>query len=58
MKIGIIGIGGLGQFGARAAIAEGAEVYAVDLSPEGRELAKEIGSKPQSESKFDIPVTD
>ena len=39
MKIGIIGIGGLGQFGAHAAIAEGAEVYAVDLCPEARELA-------------------
>ena len=43
MKVGIIGIGGLGQFGARAALAEGAEVYAVDLNPEARELARKIG---------------
>ena len=43
MKVGLIGIGGLGQFGARAALARGAEVYAVDLSAEARKLAEEIG---------------
>ena len=54
MKIGIIGIGGLGQFGARAAIAEGAEVYAVDLSPEARELAKGLGCKGVFENVMDL----
>lgn len=54
MKIGIIGIGGLGQFGARAAIAEGAEVYAVDLSPEARDLAREIGCKDVFDKVMDL----
>lgn len=54
MKIGIIGIGGLGQFGARAAIAEGAEVYAVDLSPDARALAQEIGCKGIFENVMDL----
>lgn len=43
MKVGIIGIGGLGQFAARMAVLEGCEVYAVDTSPEARALAKKIG---------------
>ncbi|MBR6948587.1 MAG: zinc-binding dehydrogenase [Bacilli bacterium] len=45
MKVGIIGIGGLGQFAARMAVLEGCEVYAVDTSPEARSLAKKIGCK-------------
>ena len=45
MKVGIIGIGGLGQFAARMAVLAGCEVYAVDISPEARELAKTIGCK-------------
>lgn len=45
MKIGVIGIGGLGQMAARAAIVAGCEVYAADVSPKARELAKEIGCK-------------
>ena len=43
MKVGIIGIGGLGQFAARMAVLEGCEVYAVDVNPEARALAKKIG---------------
>ena len=43
MKVGIIGVGGLGQFAARMAVLEGCEVYAVDTSPEARALAKKIG---------------
>ncbi len=43
MKVGVIGIGGLGQMATRAAIVKGCEVYAVDTSPAARELAKEIG---------------
>lgn len=46
MKIGLIGIGGLGQFALRAAIAKGFEnVYAADVSEQARELAMEIGAK-------------
>ena len=43
MKVGIIGIGGLGQFAARMAVIEGCEVYAVDTNPDARSLAKKIG---------------
>ena len=43
MKVGIVGIGGLGQFAAQMAIIAGCEVYAADPSPEARELAHEIG---------------
>lgn len=43
MKVGIIGIGGLGQFAARMAVLEGCEVYAVDINPDARYLAKKIG---------------
>lgn len=46
MKIGLVGIGGLGQFGLQALIAKGYEaVYAVDTNEEARELAKELGAK-------------
>ena len=45
MKVGIIGIGGLGQFAARMAVLEGCEVYAVDINEEARSLAREIGCK-------------
>ena len=45
MKVGIIGIGGLGQFAARMAVLAKCEVYAVDVSPEARALAKKIGCK-------------
>ena len=45
MKVGIIGIGGLGQFAARMAVIEGCEVYAVDTNSDARSLAKKIGCK-------------
>lgn len=54
MKVGLIGIGGLGQFGARAALARGAEVYAVDLSAEARKLAEEIGCHGVFENVMDL----
>src|SRR5699024_4399938 len=44
MTVGMIGIGGLGQIALEAAIAKGATVYAVDLNPNARELAKELGA--------------
>jgi propanol-preferring alcohol dehydrogenase len=45
MKVGIIGLGGLGQLGARAAVIAGAEVYACDISETARALAASIGVK-------------
>lgn len=43
MKIGVIGLGGLGYIGARAAVLLGAEVYGAEVAPETRKLAGEIG---------------
>jgi propanol-preferring alcohol dehydrogenase len=45
MKVGIIGLGGLGQVGARIAVVAGAEVYAADVSEKARALGAEIGVK-------------
>ena len=54
MKVGVIGIGGLGQMAARAAVVKGCEVYAVDTNPAARELAKEIGCKAALENVSDL----
>jgi len=43
MRIGVIGLGGLGYIGARAAVLLGAEVYGAEVSAETRKLADEIG---------------
>jgi len=43
-KVGIIGIGGLGQFGVRLAKAMGNEVYAISTSPNKEAAAKEAGA--------------
>lgn len=43
MKVGVIGLGGLGYIGARAAVLSGAEVYAADINPAAKALADEIG---------------
>lgn len=42
-RVGIIGLGGLGQIGARIAVLLGAEVYAADPSPHARELGERMG---------------
>jgi len=39
MRVGIIGLGGLGQLGAQLAVHLGAEVYAAEVSAEARALA-------------------
>ncbi len=44
-KVGIIGLGGLGQLGARTAVIAGADVYASDVSETARALGPEIGVK-------------
>ncbi|WP_353988319.1 zinc-binding dehydrogenase [Ruicaihuangia caeni] len=43
MRVGVIGLGGLGYIGARAAVLSGAEVYAAEVNPEPQKLADEIG---------------
>lgn len=44
-KLGIIGLGGLGQLGARAAVLLGAEVYVAEINEGVWDLGKEIGVK-------------
>jgi propanol-preferring alcohol dehydrogenase len=43
MKIGVIGLGGLGYIGARIAVLLGAEVYAADTNPAVRDMKDELG---------------
>ena len=44
-KVGVIGLGGLGQLGARAAVLLGAEVYVAEVNEKVWPLATEIGAK-------------
>lgn len=53
-KLGIIGVGGLGQFALQMALIKGCEVYATDVSPEAKELAKELGAKKVYDSVLDM----
>lgn len=50
MKIGVIGLGGLGYIGARVASLLGAEVYGAEVNPQTRELKDEIGLVEVAES--------
>ncbi|QCU77184.1 alcohol dehydrogenase [Citricoccus sp. SGAir0253] len=43
MRVGVIGLGGLGYIGARCAVLAGAEVYGAEINPETQKLADEIG---------------
>jgi len=54
MKVGIIGIGGLGQIAAKAALVKGCEVFVADTSPAARELAASIGVKHIVENAIDL----
>lgn len=54
MKVGMIGIGGLGMFAAGMALIDDIEVFAVDINPEARELAKEMGIKHVYENVMDL----
>lgn len=58
MKLGIIGIGGLGQFAAGMAIALDCEVYTVNRSQEKRDLALELGCKAAYENVSDLAQHD
>lgn len=42
-KVGIIGIGGLGQIGARIAVLRGAEVYAAEVKEDVWPMAEQLG---------------
>jgi propanol-preferring alcohol dehydrogenase len=42
-RVGIIGLGGLGQVGARIAVLRGAEVHAADISPGALALGERLG---------------
>lgn len=43
-RVGVIGLGGLGQIGARIAVLLGAQVYAADPSPAARRLGESAGA--------------
>lgn len=43
-RVGIIGLGGLGQIGARVAVLAGAEVYVAEINEEVWPLAEQIGA--------------
>lgn len=43
-KVGIIGLGGLGQVGARIAVVKGAEVHVAEINEEAWPLAEKIGA--------------
>lgn len=45
MKVGIIGVGGLGQIGCRVAVVKGCEVYVATRKKEAQELALSLGAK-------------
>ena len=50
MKVGVIGLGGLGYIGARVAVLAGAEVYGAEVNPDTQKLADEIGLKGVADS--------
>ena len=61
MKVGIVGIGGLGQIGARIAVLQGCEVYASSRNPVAREKALALGCKevvetPNELTKYNLEV--
>lgn len=54
MKVGIIGIGGLGQFATNMAVIEGCEVYVADTKASSRDWAMGIGVKATYENISDF----
>ncbi|MCC9195064.1 zinc-binding dehydrogenase [Arthrobacter sp. zg-Y916] len=44
MKVGVIGFGGLGQIGARAAVLAGAEVHVAEMKEAAWDNAREVGA--------------
>lgn len=61
MKVGIVGVGGLGQIGARIAVLQGCEVYASSRNTVAREKALTLGCKetvetPDELAKYNLDV--
>ena len=54
MKVGIIGVGGLGQIAVRVAVVKGCEVYVATRKKEAQELAMSLGAKAVSSSILDF----
>lgn len=54
MKVGIVGVGGLGQFAVQMALIKGCEVYGVDVSEEAKQLAEQIGCKKVYDNVLDL----
>ena len=44
MKVGVIGLGGLGQIGARVGVIRGAEVHVAEPNEAAQQMAEEIGA--------------
>lgn len=55
-KVGIIGLGGLGQLGAKAAIIEGADVYVAEINEKVWPLAEKLGVTDTKASIMDFDV--
>ena len=56
MRVGIVGIGGLGQMGVRLAKAMGNTVTAISTSPNKKEAALEIGADKYLSDKIAIKI--
>jgi len=54
--VGIIGLGGLGQFGAQIALLQGADVYAADTSDDARAAAAAMGLRGTASRITDLGV--
>lgn len=54
MKLGVIGLGGLGQIGVRAAVLKGADVYVAEINKDIWPMATELGAKQVSGSIMDF----
>ena len=53
-KVGIVGVGGLGQFALQMALIKGCDVVATDVSPEAKQLALELGASKVYDSILDM----
>ncbi len=58
MKVGVIGLGGLGQIGSRVAVLQGAEVFVAEIDESVWHLADELGVKQISNSIVDFADKD
>lgn len=54
MKLGLIGLGGLGQIGLRTAVLKGAEVYVAEINDGIWPMAEELGAKQVAKSMVDF----